>query len=111
SQSGESIFAHMPGLLVAMPSTAADAVGLLRSALRCEDPVLFLEHKHLYRQAYAASPYPEPGWLVPFGRAATRRRGDDVTIVTWGATVQKSLDAAGILAEQDGLEADVLDLR
>ncbi len=111
SQSGESIFAHMPGLLIAMPSTAADAVGLLRSALRCEDPVLFLEHKHLYRQADAASPYPEPGWTVPFSVAATRRRGDDVTLVTWGATVQKSLEAAALVAEQDGVEVDVLDLR
>lgn len=111
SQSGESIFAHTPGLLVAMPSTAADAVGLLRAALRCDDPVLFLEHKHLYRQSACRSPYPPPEWLVPFGTAATRRRGEDVTVVTWGATVAKSLEAATTAASEAGVEADVIDLR
>jgi 2-oxoisovalerate dehydrogenase E1 component len=111
SQSGESIFAHTPGLLVAMPSRAADAVGLLRAAFRCEDPVLFLEHKHLYRQPTSRDPYPAEGWVVPFGRGAVRRRGDDATIVTWGATVQRSIDAADHIAEETGAEAEVIDLR
>jgi 2-oxoisovalerate dehydrogenase E1 component len=111
SQSGESIFAHIPGLLVAMPSRAADAVGLLRAAMRCEDPVLFLEHKHLYRQPYARDPYPAEGWLVPFGRGAIRRAGDDVTIVTWGAMVQRSLEAAEAVATDGGPSVEVIDLR
>jgi 2-oxoisovalerate dehydrogenase E1 component len=111
SQSGESIFAHTPGLLVAMPSRAADAVGLLRAAFRCEDPVLFLEHKHLYRQPTSRDPYPAEGWLVPFGRGAVRRPGDDATIVTWGATVARSIEAADHSAEETGAEAEVIDLR
>ena len=110
SQSGESIFAHIPGLMVAFPSRARDAVGLLRSAFAMEDPVLFLEHKHLYRQRYAADPIPPPGWMVPFGRATTVRPGADLTIVTWGATVQKSLEAATRLADEQ-CSAEVLDLR
>ncbi len=100
SQSGESIFAHIPGLLVAFPSRARDAVGLLRSAFAAEDPVLFLEHKHLYRQRYAADPIPRPGWVLPFGRGAVARPGSDLTIVTWGATVQKSLVAAEQLSAE-----------
>jgi 2-oxoisovalerate dehydrogenase E1 component len=111
SQSGESIFAHMPGLLIAMPSRAADAVGLLRAAFLCDDPVLFLEHKHLYRQPTARDPYPAEGWIVPFGRGVMRRPGADVTIVTWGATVQRSLDAADLVATAQGVEAEVIDLR
>ena len=111
SQSGESIFAHVPGLLIAFPSRASDAAGLLRYAFRCEDPVLFLEHKHLLRQPYTVEPFPGPDHVVPFGRGCIRRPGDDLTIVTWGATVEKSLQAAARLAETEGLEVEVVDLR
>jgi 2-oxoisovalerate dehydrogenase E1 component len=110
SQSGESIFAHIPGLLVAFPSRARDAVGLLRSAFKAEDPVLFLEHKHLYRQRYAADPVPRPGWVLPFGRGTVARAGRDLTIATWGATVQKSLVAAEEL-QHEGCSVEVVDLR
>ncbi len=111
SQCGESIFAHVPGLSIAMPSRARDAVGLLRYAFTCEDPVLFLEHKHLLRQPYTVDAYPDPGWVLPFGVGEVRRSGDDVTVVSWGATVEKSLRAADDLAEREGVEAEVLDLR
>ncbi len=110
SQSGESIFAHIPGLLIAFPSRARDAVGLLRTAFALDDPVLFLEHKHLDRQRYAADPMPDPGWTLPFGRGDLARPGRDLTVVTWGATVHKSLVAAEQLAAE-GCEAEVIDLR
>ncbi|HLI44900.1 MAG TPA: dehydrogenase E1 component subunit alpha/beta [Acidimicrobiales bacterium] len=110
SQCGESIFAHIPGLIVVFPSRAADAAGLLRAAFRCDDPVMFLEHKHLLRQKYAMDPFPPPGYVLPLGKAAMRRPGRDLSIVSWGATVQKSLDAAARLAT-DGIEVEVVDLR
>jgi 2-oxoisovalerate dehydrogenase E1 component len=110
SQSGESIFTHIPGLIVMFPSRARDAAGLLRAAFRCEDPVLFLEHKHLFRQRYAMDPYPSPDYVLPPGVAATVRAGRDVSVVTWGATVELSLAAATRLAAE-GVELEVIDLR
>ena len=111
SQSGESIFAHIPGLLIAVPSRARDAAGLLRASFRCDDPVLFLEHKHLLRQPYTKDPLPGPDYVLPFGKGDVCRPGDAMTIVTWGATVQKSLVAAQQVAERSGAEVEVVDLR